>query len=181
MKRTKDPLNVLPRPNVAPRRRGPRTALSVAALVAASTTWAVTAPQAFATSSPAAPPTTLAPNEPTGGGGISSAAAPTASPAIANANPCGTNHYGSTWYAEYGGYSTTYYYATCSNLTIQQAYWRDFYAGYYYGSGAWHEGSRGYVYFYTGLQPAVLVSGVITGTAEKINSYNSDTGISWWN
>ena len=106
-----------------------------------------------------------------------------ATASVASANPCGTNHYGSTWYSEYGGYSTTYYYATCSNLTVQNVYNTDFYEGYYYSSSqGWIEGSGGEIKLYSESQPNyVFANSIISGTAEKIWSLESDTGVNWWN
>lgn len=110
-------------------------------------------------------------------------AAPTAPGNAAAASSCGTNHFGSAYYAEYDGYSTSYYYATCSSLTINSVYYRDFYKGYYYSynQSKWIEGSRGYLYISPFDHDVVLLSDVVTGTAEKVHALNMDTGISWSN
>lgn len=95
---------------------------------------------------------------------------------------CGNNHYGSTYYGEYGGYSTTYYFNVCSSLEVTQVGQSDFYAGYYYSSSTgWRKGSRGNVFIQAGFNSIILLSGVAAGTAEKVWSPNQRTGISWWN
>jgi hypothetical protein len=104
-------------------------------------------------------------------------AAPGAAPpaVVAAPNAC-TGFSGPTYYAEYGGWSTSYVYATgCGPVTITNVSKTGYYAGYYYNGSRWVEGTRGYIYLTAGNHSTVMLSGVIAGTAVKINGsvYNS--------
>jgi hypothetical protein len=77
---------------------------------------------------------------------------------------------GPTYYAEYGGWSTSYVYATgCGPVTITNVSKAGKYAGYYYNGSKWVEGTRGYISLSAGNHDTIVLSGVVAGTAVKIN------------